>query len=206
MANISDAFGHFIFDFSKSHLLNEEIPEWLQAFAEEITPNGDYGTCLQLDKTTETESNTFYVPFGGSGRWNYETTLKAEFLDLDDSDYLNKLLEKVGNLEIKVAYTDYESGVGFILQQLSKITIAKGQVKDITHSLLWEQNLTPFMYITYVLDNDFSEQGLNDMAEMFNLDSYEDEFGITIGKDELKQIAKMTDDQWSTFVETGVFV
>lgn len=104
MANISDAYGTFNFDFSKTGKTESEVLEWLKFFADELGKWG-YPTTLytsEIPKEDSLDISNVVISFSAEGRWSFATNLN----DLAND---REIFKDIDNLDIVVAYEEGES-------------------------------------------------------------------------------------------------
>ena len=107
MANVTDATGVFIFDFTNTGKTAQEAIDWLTRFDDALSSLG-YPTYLGFNESNHEEVKqdmAVSLQFSGAGRWSYEENVKG-FADLDgDEDYQN-LLKEMNGLIITIEYDE----------------------------------------------------------------------------------------------------
>lgn len=110
MANVTDATGVFIFDFTNTGKTAQEVIDWLTRFDDALSSLG-YPTYLgfnESDHEAVKKDMGASLQFSGAGRWTYEENIKV-FANLDgDEDYQN-LLKEMNGLTIKIEYEEYDN-------------------------------------------------------------------------------------------------
>ena len=126
MANVTDATGVFIFDFTNTGKTAQEVIDWLTRFDDALSSLG-YPTYLgfnESDHEAVKKDMGASLQFSGAGRWTYEENIKG-FADLNgDEDYQN-LLKEMNGLTIKIEYE--EDGNDFEGNGYATITIQDGE-------------------------------------------------------------------------------
>ena len=126
MANVTDATGVFIFDFTNTGKTAQEAIDWLTRFDDALSSLG-YPTYLGFDESNHEEVKKDMgasLQFSGAGRWTYEENIKA-FANLDGDDDYQNLLKEMNGLTIKIEYE--EDGNDFEGNGYATITIQDGK-------------------------------------------------------------------------------
>lgn len=126
MANITDATGVFIFDFSNTGKTAQEAIDWLTRFDDALSSLG-YPTYLgfnESDHEAVEKDMGASLQFSGAGRWTYEENIKV-FANLDGDDDYQNLLKEMNGLTIKIEYEEY--GNDFEGNGYATITIQDGK-------------------------------------------------------------------------------
>lgn len=126
MANVTDATGVFIFDFTNTGKTAQEVIDWLTRFDDTLSSLG-YPTYLgfnESDHEAVKKDMGASLQFSGAGRWTYEENIKV-FANLDGDDDYQNLLKEMNGLIIKIEYE--EDGNDFAGNGYATITIQDGK-------------------------------------------------------------------------------
>lgn len=126
MANVTDATGIFVFDFTNTGKTAQEAIDWLTRFDDALSSLG-YPTYLgfnESDHEAVKKDMGASLQFSGAGRWTYEENIKV-FANLDGDDDYQNLLKEMNGLIIKIEYE--EDGNDFAGNGYATITIQDGK-------------------------------------------------------------------------------
>lgn len=185
MANISDAWGDYQFDFTNTALQTAgERKAWLEKLANMLKFDDgwqpDYYTDLYLSELADDEfTPVTHVEFGGSGRWNYQNNLQW----FHDGVYpsLTEHLLAVDGLIMTINYNDLEEFD--YIQATDIIKVADGKVIYIADENPHHEIIYPKRYL---------ELGIGDAVDAVNHFTNGDE----LSDDEFWQVLEMDKEQF----------
>lgn len=193
MADYSDTFGSYHFDFIKSHLNPDEQIDFIKKLGETLT-YVDFGNgekcwleayTLFDEDSLSTSDDTTDVLFSGSGRWAYHNNL--EWFKTEE-DIVNHL-KTAGSLTIHIEYTDILQDT--YCQGQAVVTVFQaGEQTRIQVSIRDEdwQDFYPKRYLELDVGDYY------DCINHFNLEEYSE----NISDEEIGEVMKM---DYDTFCE-----
>ena len=169
MANISIAYGTFIFDDDFDF---EQKRNFIKVM--EGATKWGYGTYLSIYEEGRTlDVNEEQLSFSGSGRWSYATNLKnlhdwlVGDMDNEEASVYQELLSymKLHDKSIFIDYTDEESGNQMLLEATGVLNVHYDEESDENRLVYQESSTTHYEYtrsnlhqLNYYSDFEYTEE------------------------------------------------
>lgn len=157
MANLSDAWGWYHFDFTKTNLNTPaKRKQWLKQLSDfllydtssdckkDFKPIVTYFTELRLDDLSDADyETTMTVAFTATGRWSYQNNM--EFFDSPQMPQLRDHMLSIDGLTMTVEFQDIE-GCEY-MEDTHRITISEGKLTHLSDNNTSWQTIYPKKYL-----------------------------------------------------------
>lgn len=159
MANISDAWGDYHFDFSKTQLNTPALRKaWLEKLSdilmyhtrtnsngEDVKFQVEYFTELRLDDLSDDDyKEEVTVGFGAAGRWSYQNNM-SWFADSKNMEHLYNHMLSADGLVMTVEFEDIE-GYQYI-RDAHQIIVENGKITHLKDEDAKWENIYPKKYL-----------------------------------------------------------
>lgn len=200
MANLSDAWGDYEFDFTKTNLTTPALRKaWLAKLADllmyrtSVSANGieqktmvEYNTELRLDDLADDEyTDITRVKFTATGRWSYQNNMRF----FTNSDGMAKLYAHMLSADGLVMTVEFEDIEGYqYIQDTHQIIVENGKITHIEDEDAKWESIYPKKYLELGIGDAFDA-----VNHFINADDLTDE--------QFERILTMSEEEFDNWEE-----